>query len=351
LMLGVTRFWSAPSVRRYAALLLSCCAATFVNPFGYRLHQHLFSYLGSGWIREVVQEFQAPTFRGESQLQFEILLIAAIACAGLALARREFTSAIAVGLFAHMALTSARHIPLFAVVATPVLALELTRAWERFTARASRASISGILHQIASDTTPKLRRAGLLAPAVIAILLFAPLGIAWPDDFPEELFPVHLVRSNGELLQSGRLFTTDQWGDYLIFHYWPRMRVFLDGRTDFYGRALGTEYVQFLNGQPQWRRVLDKYQFTAALVPPDLPAAALLRQDAGWRVVAQDKRAVLFVRSGGQGVPPSSASGVSPVNPLKSPGLSSSPAGTEHAQKPNEKLPADRSISQETRPS
>lgn len=337
--------------RRYATLLLACCAATFVNPCGWRLHEHLAGYLSSGWIREVVQEFQAPTFRGESQLQFELLLIGGIAAAALALARRDFVAALGVAVFAHLSLTSARHIPLFAVMAAPVIAVELTRLWDRLTAARPRTSVAGILHQLAADTTPKLRRLGVLPAVAVAALFFVPLGMAWPSDFPRELFPVQLVRANAPLLESERLFTTDQWGDYLIFHYWPRVRVFLDGRTDFYGRELGTEYIQLLNGQKQWRRVLDKYGFTAALVPPDLPAAALLRQDPAWRVVAEDKRAVLFVRVSGQGIQLGRLSGFRPGEGAGKARIQPSASGTECCQQANENRPADRSISQETRPS
>ena len=61
-------------------------------------------------------------------------------------------------------------------------------------------------------------------------------------------------------------------------------------------RLLGRAGAERADVEAAWRKVLDKYGFTAALVPPDLPVAALLRQTAGWRVVAEDKRAVLFLR-------------------------------------------------------
>src|SRR5579864_418104 len=60
---------------RYLGLLASCSAASLLNPYGTDLHVHILGYLRSDWIRNVVQEFQAPTFRSEGQLQFEILLV------------------------------------------------------------------------------------------------------------------------------------------------------------------------------------------------------------------------------------------------------------------------------------
>ena len=51
------------AVRRYAALLLGCSLASLVNPYGIQLHVHIFEYLRADWIKNLVQEFQAPTFR------------------------------------------------------------------------------------------------------------------------------------------------------------------------------------------------------------------------------------------------------------------------------------------------
>ncbi len=49
-----------------------------MNPLGSGLHAHIIEYLRADWIRNMVQEFQAPTFRSEGQTQYEILLIAGL---------------------------------------------------------------------------------------------------------------------------------------------------------------------------------------------------------------------------------------------------------------------------------
>ncbi len=62
-------------VRRYGALLAGCSLASLMNPYGIQLHVHIVEYLRAGWIKDLIQEFQAPTFRSEGQLQFEALLL------------------------------------------------------------------------------------------------------------------------------------------------------------------------------------------------------------------------------------------------------------------------------------
>ncbi len=57
--------WS--KIRRYSALLAACSLASLANPYGIQLQVHIYDYLRADWIRNIVQEFQAPTFRSEGQ--------------------------------------------------------------------------------------------------------------------------------------------------------------------------------------------------------------------------------------------------------------------------------------------
>src|SRR5260370_16536899 len=50
-----------------------------------------------------------------------------------------------------------------------------------------------------------------------------------------------------------RIFTSDQWGDYLTYRFYPRIRVFVDGRSDLFGPTLGKEYIHTAGGQHDWK--------------------------------------------------------------------------------------------------
>jgi hypothetical protein len=282
--------------RRYGTLLGACLAATLLNPFGIGLHRHIVEYLRSDWIRSVVEEFQAPTFRSENQFQFEMLLLAAALAAGFRLRERRYTDALLVVGFAHLALTSARHIPLFAAAAAPVVALEASALWQRGVGAGKPRSVLAILGAVTRDLSPGFRRVSVAIPVAVALIALVPGMGVWPADFPQQLFPVRMIGAHEEALATGRVLTTDQWGDYLIFRFWPRNRVFVDGRTDFYGPSVGGDYIDLWHGQSRWQRLLDQYRFDAALIPPDWPLCALLRQDPGWKVISTDKQAVLLFR-------------------------------------------------------
>ncbi len=283
-------------LRHYSLLAGGCLAATLLNPFGLGLDRHIIEYLRSDWIRTVVQEFQAPTFRSENQLQFEILLLAGLLAAGFCLRARRFTDALLVAGFAHLALTSARHIPLFAAVAAPVVAVEASELWRQAVSGRSRRSILGILGAVSEDVSPGFRRISIAIPAALLVIAFAPGMGVWPSDFPQLLFPVKMIAAHADAFADRRVLTTDQWGDYLIFRFWPKNRVFVDGRTDFYGPRVGGEYIDLWHGQSRWKKLIEQYGFESALIPPDWPLAALLREDGGWKVIIADKQAVLFLR-------------------------------------------------------
>jgi hypothetical protein len=104
-----------------------------------------------------------------------------------------------------------------------------------------------------------------------------------------------MVNQNLELIAKSRVLTTDQWGDYLIYKN-PRQKVFVDGRSDFYGEKIGKEYIQVLNGHWRWREWMEKYDFDLALVPTTNAIAALLKQEPGWRTLADDGQQILLVR-------------------------------------------------------
>ena len=121
------------------------------------------------------------------------------------------------------------------------------------------------------------------------------------DDFPKAKFPVNLLNQYSARLAPvtgamPRIFTSDEWGDYLTYRFYPRIRIFVDGRSDLYGAALGKEYVKLASGNYEWERLLDRYGIEIAIVPVEWPLAELLKRDTGWRLVKDDGLGILFER-------------------------------------------------------
>jgi hypothetical protein len=280
---------------RYGLLTAACAAASLVNPYGYGLHVHVGEYLRSDWIRSVVQEFQSPSFRSESMLQFEALMLVGLIVAGLMLKRRRIVEPLWIIAFTHMSLGSVRHVPVFVTVVAPILAAEIAEWWKAWTADAGKGSILKIVNSMAADSLAGFRRSSAWPAIVVGALIVINHPIPWPKDFPSAIFPVEMAHQHAAEILNSRLITTDQWADFLIFTN-PEQKVFVDGRSDFYGPEVGNQYIHVMNGHWDWQQVMTKYGFTAALLPVESALSQLLKLSPDWRIVVDDGKRIFLVR-------------------------------------------------------
>ena len=283
----------APALR-WAKLTAACTAVSFINPYGWGLHQHVIEYMRSDWIRTVVQEFQSPAFRNENMLQFEALLFIGLITAGARFRRGQAIDGLWILCLGYMSLSSVRHVPIFVTVTGPLIAVEMTTWWKAAVGDASAKSALGILNQMGFEVVRGFQRYSLWIPIAVAALAWSGSAIAWPQDFPSEVFPTAMVHAHEQEILHARVLTTDQWADYLIYLH-PQQKVFVDGRSDFYGPEIGNQFLQLMRGQPGWEKVIEKYRFNLALIPVDTAAAQLLKQRPEWRVVADDGKHILLV--------------------------------------------------------
>jgi len=263
---------------------------------------HMAAYLRSDWIKSVIQEIMSPTFRSESILQFEALLMLGLIAAGALLRRKRVVEALWIVFFAHMALASVRHVPVYVTVVCPVVAYELAGWWKAWTHGAAKKSLPAIFNQIAADSAPGFRRTSIWPFAVVLGLALTGAPIPWPKDFPDIDFPIQIVHAHSAEILASRVLTTDQWGDYLIYVN-PQQKVFVDGRSDFYGPETGNQYISLVNGAPDWRELLQKYDFNLVLLPREMPIVQLLRTQPDWSVTVDDGKRILLARASAS-VPP-----------------------------------------------
>ena len=115
---------AVPGVRLRVALL-----ATFVNPYTYHLHAHIFEYLtATGYQYRNIVEFQSLIF-----INPVARILRADAAAGLAavvwnLTRGDLPTALLIAGWAHLALVALRNTPIFMIVARVPVAMMLPAA-------------------------------------------------------------------------------------------------------------------------------------------------------------------------------------------------------------------------------
>ena len=288
--------------RAYFASALACLAASLINPYTYRLHMHLVEYMRDPWNSQHIAEFLSPSFHHPTALFFEGLLVVAAITAYWNLSRGRFTEPILLGMWAHAALLAARNIPIFAIVTAPAAALML-QSWLDGSGEWNVANWARVaadkFNRIAAATSAKeaVGRWHLVSAAGMALVAAVILAPHPPKKFRAEFDPdsypagaLTTLRSDA----SARIFTNDEWGDYLIWSLYPTNRVFVDGRSDFYGDDFEEKYVDVLNVRTGWEKTLARFGVDTILLPPDAPLTGALKESSRWRVVYDDGISLVF---------------------------------------------------------
>jgi hypothetical protein len=285
--------------RNYYLSAVACLAASLINPYTYHLHVHMAQYLRDPWNGQHIAEFLSPSFHHPMALFFESMLTLAVAAAFWSFSNRRFTEPVLLVVWAHAALLAARNVPIFAIVAAPVVAA-MMQSWLD---RAAGWNVADWVRRAAASFNRAAEGAGekemvgrwhlvsIFAMAMVAAVIWAPHP---PKKFRAEFDPsaypagaLATLRQNPD----ARVFTNDEWGDYLI---WSRQRVFVDGRSDFYGDDFEEKYVDVLNVKYGWEQTLAHFGVDTILMPPDAPLTGALKESSRWAVVYDDGISVVF---------------------------------------------------------
>jgi hypothetical protein len=281
--------------RAFALALAAMLLATFVNPNGWWLHAEIVRHLGMATTR-YFSEFQSPDFHPSdvSIFAFELTILLVVGIVGLVGRRLPWVEVVLLVFFLHEGLESVRHMNLFAIVAAPIIAREVSRPLARRFPRLDARSREIVAEQAA------LRAPLVYFPALSAVFLLLALVRALP--FPSTLIGIQLTRGAADFIAERqgdfrRAFNTDDLGGSLIYRFWPDLRVFVDDRIGIYGDDfIMNEYFKVLYAKPGWRDVLDRYHLTAAVVSKETVTTELLRASPSWKVAYEDDKNVIFLR-------------------------------------------------------
>ncbi len=279
-------------------------AISFINPSGINLWATSLGYLQNTYLVGHTAEYLSPDFHNRSTWLFLLLIAATVFFFSQTSSPRKILAVLLAGAWMVMGLVSARNIPLFTIVAAPLLAAACAD-WmrERAGGGAAALKLQGVDQRLL-DIETSLR--GWVWPAVgfltAVILLGAGVRLdsrRQGNQFDAQVFPVAAVHWLGENPQSGSMFNYFPWGGYLLYCDWPATRVFIDGQTDFYGEALTRKYETVLTQAEGWQAVLAEYQIDWVIFPSGSALIGALNNDLGWLVIYQDDTAVIMRRNSG----------------------------------------------------
>ncbi|MBM4080328.1 MAG: hypothetical protein FJ278_11565, partial [Planctomycetes bacterium] len=304
---GLRRSEARPVARELWLLLACCIAACFVNPFFHRGAIYPITELIElgdrrkvffGAISELASPFERAGQPGDDFRAYRMLVyLTAISFAANARGFRwvHLAGAAATGLASFRV---GRNIGLFAVVAGPVLAHNLSGfgAW-----------LAGRMRE---RTTLWLKWAccGLaacaslvLAREIVSDRYYARLqtvkrfGVGWSD----WVYPKRAADFLEEAGVTGRLFNDFETGSYLIWRAHPRRRVFINGNTSFYPPEFFIAYQKVKSGEISPSQAARKHGLDGFLLSHFSGSEAVVRElvrHGGWRLAYFDELGCLFLR-------------------------------------------------------
>ena len=273
------------------ALLLG----TFVNPYGWALHQHIFLYLTNSELLARIGEFQSFNFHTAGAGWILLMVMVAATGGVLAIGEQRLDVALLTALLFAASLRSARMLPLLALLILPYANGILTGClWRAEVRPMLRRRLTAALAYGANLRRFDARFGGY-AYAPLLVLL----GILWmrlpmvAAGFPPQQFPVaaasHLPAS------TPRLLAPDLYGGYLIYRFAGQRPVFFDGRSDFYGLEFMRRYIDLVEVRPGWTSQLEHWKFTHALLPNRYSLIPAL-EARGWKKIYADRTATILER-------------------------------------------------------
>jgi hypothetical protein len=315
---ALQRIRASSRSRRLTLIALLSVAATFVNPYGFQLHVHIYRYLSNRFLMDHIDEFQSPDFHYVAQKCFAGLLL--LALVGLSARPREKHRGITATyglllLFAvYSGLYASRNIPVSSLLLILVIGPWLSEAWptnaiaEWIKARAGRqpagatqSQPSTFLQRMAA-IDGELRGHVWPCAAVLFVVWVAAqggkLGATSMMDvhFNPKRFPVDAVDYIAAHHVPGPIVSTDSWGGYLIYRLYPQVPIVLDDRHDFYGEKFFQSYLKMVQVEPGWQDVLLQNHAASVVVPKNSALANILSETRGWRAIYTDDVAAVFLQ-------------------------------------------------------
>jgi hypothetical protein len=301
---------------RRAARELSCVIfisilVTFVNPYGYVMHQMLWHHLIT---KQLVREWQPIWVTGHGIVSWvPFMLIGFTLC----FSRRADKSAssdgrqsltglelVVLAVVGWQAMSHLRHVALLCITTLILLPGPLNQAIGR---------AFGILSERWSQRRFRFRRAIGIASVCFFLFLLQVRGSIelWKHGItPWEIavecksyvpgMPANSVAFIKQHDLKGNLITDYGWGQFVIWHLFPANQVAFDGRyRTVYSARLEQEFVDFqLTGidMPKSTPMLDDHATEIAVLPAGKSPDRYLGQRTDWACVFRDDQSVIYLR-------------------------------------------------------
>ena len=279
--------------RRLALVTVICAAVVPLNPYGIQMYRYPFETLHSRAMLAYIGEWLSPDFHQSRYLPTLLLMLATLVLPVFSPRRWRPRELLLLTVTTYAALRSVRHIPLYVLVAVPLVS-GMIEACLR--ARGKTALL---------DASPRpLSSAKLIVNAVLlgGFLFFTVARLHYvvlhqPEAEAKE-FPAAAASFLMTSRPPGPLLNHYNWGGYFIWRLFPAYKVYIDGRADLYGDAFMDSFAAtyYLKGKSPQDPV-KKWGIRTVVLPPDAPLTLALRGTPLWKEIFADNQTVVLTRA------------------------------------------------------
>ncbi len=262
---------------KFAGVFVACILAALLNPYGFDLYRHVVRLLFSSGVTSLIIEYQPAPFGKPEAKALEWALLALVALPVVSSRRIDRYHLAHLLVWLHLALTSVRNAPFFALAAAPALA----------------TLVDGLPILCRGSWTSDGHRTVWSPTAAIAVVLLLVIGVNL-GGFDTKKWPLRALATLNEQPVRARLFHEQDWGGLIAAECQPTRPTYLDDRFELFGKKAIVEYVDVLTGGPAWDDVRDRDRIEIVWLRPDRGLAKRLKKERGWDVIYEDKVSILL---------------------------------------------------------
>ncbi len=272
------------------SVLLVSIALVPLNPYGTRLYLYPFQTLHSRTMQVYIGEWFSPNFHDPKYLPTLLMMLAILIVPVLSPRRMRPRELLLLLATTFLALRSVRHIPIYMLVAVPLMSGMVSSRLK---------STRAITLLQPSDPPLPLAKSVFNAAVLASVMAFCVVRLCYvigrQATTEATAFPAAAVAFLEKDHPPEPIMNHYNWGGYFIWKLYPQNKVYIDGRADVYGDAFMDEfaYAYYLKGR-SWPIALNHWNIETVVLPPDAPLITALSGSSGWKTLFRDEQAVVL---------------------------------------------------------
>ena len=283
---------SAARFRTLGLAIVACAAVVPLNPYGAAMYAYPLETLRSRAMQSYIGEWFSPDFHQGRYLPTLAMILATIALPALSPRRLRPREVLLLAVTTFAALRSVRHIPIYALVAIPIMCAMVQACLQE----------RDVTKWFESKHLPMTPAKTLINAVLLAsFLAFVVARVRYVSRQQADMEAKELPAAAASFIATQHppapMLNHYNWGGYFIWRLHPEYRVYIDGRADLYGDAFMDDLatIYYLRGD-SWRTQLDRWGIRTVVLPPDAPLITALEALPDWKTIYADKQAVVLTR-------------------------------------------------------